>query len=85
MGRMDDLAQLLTDRTVEGPTAVGLRQGVITATHAGTATVSVRLGGSTVAVSGVRYLASYSPSVGHTVVCLRSGPDLLVIGRVATP
>lgn len=45
--------------------------------------VSIRLAGSSVAISGVRYLASYTPQVEDVVIVEMCGPDLLVLGVLA--
>lgn len=58
-----------------------VRRGEVTATGVGT--VSVRVAGSSVVISGVRYLASYSPTVGDFVDVEVRGPVLRVIGKVA--
>ena len=83
MSRMDDLAEVLAQRTVEAGPVTTLRQAVVTDVDGATSTITVRLGGSTVDVPGVRYLASYSPTVSDRVMVLRAGGDLLVLGDLA--
>lgn len=58
-----------------------LRQGVIDAVGSGD--VDVTVGGSDVVITGVAYLASYSPTQGDTVWMLQNGSDLLVLGDQA--
>lgn len=77
-----DLAKTLTP-TSPFP-GLALRQAVVTAVAADGATISVRVGASTVAIGGVKRLASLSlPRVGDAVWVLQNGPDLLALGRVA--
>lgn len=75
-----DLARALAPSEAPSP----LRQGVVTAVNAGPpASVDVRLGSATTATPKVRYLASYAPSVGHTVWLLLLERDAVVLGRLA--
>lgn len=61
-----------------------LRQAVVASHTAGPpASVGITLGGSSTVVTGVRYLASYTPADGDTVWVLRNGGDLLVLGKLA--
>lgn len=46
-------------------------------------TLSIKIGGSDNVVTGVRYLASYTPSVGHTVWVDIQQEDMIVIGKLA--
>ncbi len=49
----------------------------------GNALVSIDWRGTTVEVA---YLASYAPAVGHTVLVLMQGPQLVIVGRlIGTP
>lgn len=60
-------------------TRAKLRIGVVSAT----APLAVKLGGSDVAYTDVRRLASYVPTVGDTVAVLVAGNTLLVLGNIA--
>lgn len=40
-------------------------------------------GDETVSVAGVRWLDSYAPQVGDTVLVLKQGPDILAVGHIA--
>lgn len=72
----DALAQLLAKPS----DAVRLRTARVDGFTSTTATITLA-GGS---VSGVPYLASYTPAVGNTVLLLQTtGGLLLIIGRVA--
>lgn len=57
--------------------------GVISAVHTSPNTVDVYLDGSTVATLEIRYLASYAPVVGDTVLLGRMGADRWVFGKLA--
>lgn len=56
-------------------------QGVVQAVAA--TTVSLTLDGGSTVLSGVRYLASYTPAVNDTVEVLVDGTDLFVLGKLA--
>lgn len=55
--------------------------GVITS-HKNTSpkSVSMTLSGSDVVLTNIRYIHSYSPSVGDTVLVLSNHADLIVLG-----
>ena len=58
-----------------------LRQFKVTATSAGPPpTVTIEDNGP---VEGVRYLSSYSPSVGDTVWAIVDEPDIIILGELA--
>lgn len=76
----NDLADVLLELTAGD--GIRLRKGVVQAVTA--PTVTIRLGGSTTDIAGVRYLASYTPAVGNVVFVLVDGPALLILGRLAT-
>lgn len=61
------------------------RKGVI-ASISSTATpptVSVTLSGDTTEISGVRFIDSYGPTVGQTVLIGKQGADIWIIGHIA--
>jgi hypothetical protein len=59
-------------------------KGVIIATHTGPARVDIQEGGDTsVTIPDVRYLASYTPTVGDNVWILVRDDDRLVLGKEA--
>lgn len=75
------LADLL--RALGRDSPLGLRHGVITAISAGDPpTVSLQVGGSSVTVAGVRFMANYRPVVGERVLVDMNGPDPVVRGRL---
>lgn len=57
--------------------------GVVDAAHTSPNTVDLYLDGSSSLTLGVRYLDSYSPTVGDTVLVGRYGPDRFVLGILA--
>lgn len=66
------------------PPTVGLTTGKVTAVSTSPAGVTLTgIRGSTTPVPGVRYLASYTPTVGDFVMVLTAATDLLVLGKVA--
>lgn len=63
--------------------SVRLRQGKVTAIASSLASVTVQIAGDTsVSVSGVKYLNSYSPAVGDAVWIVTDGVDLFVLGAL---
>lgn len=80
MTDMRDLVDALADAAPAPP--VRLRQGVITAKD--TTTVSVAIGGSSTAVTGIKYLNSYSPTVADAVWLATDGRDWMVLGKLGT-
>jgi hypothetical protein len=76
-----DIGQIL-GKIVEGKITFGLRFGVITARTNTNTRVSLTLSGSTTAITGIRYLASYTPTVSDVVVCLVNDNDVIVIGKL---
>lgn len=62
-----------------------LRKGTVASIESGGTppTVTVTLSGSTTTIPGVRYLDSYAPVVGDTVIFLKQTSDVLIIGQIA--
>lgn len=82
--RLVEKMRVMVRQEVSRSHVVTRRQGVVTAVATGPpASLSVEIGGSDTVVSGVRYLNSYSPSVGHTVWVDIQDSDPIVIGRLA--
>lgn len=46
-------------------------------------TVTVTMSGDTTSIAGVRFLNSYSPLVGDTVLMVKQGSDLFVLGQMS--
>ena len=59
-----------------------IRYGVVTARTSGNTRISVQISGATTAVTGIRYLSSYTPTVADVVVCLINDNDLIVLGKL---
>ena len=72
----------ILSKIIDNNTSLFLRYGVINAVTTGPSRVSVRLSGSATAITGVRYLASYSPTTSDVVVCLLNDSDLIVLGKL---
>jgi len=56
--------------------------GVVTAIFASPPRVSVKLSGSTTAVTDVRFIQSYSPSVDDVVICLVNKGNVVILGSL---
>lgn len=76
-----DIGQLL-GTIVKNNQDIFIRYGVVSAVTTGPSRISVRVSGSATAVTGVRYLASYTPLVNDVVVCLFNDKDLIVLGKL---
>lgn len=76
-----DIGQIL-GKIVESKITFGLRFGVITARTNGNTRVSLTISGGTTAITGIRYLASYTPTVSDVVVCLVNDNDVIVLGKL---
>lgn len=67
------------------PQSTRMRQAVVTGiSGAVPGALSIRLGGSDISIPHVRKLSSYVATVDDTVWVAQTGPDLLVVGKVAT-
>lgn len=84
-----ELGRRIADRlTYRQALPCRIRQVQIDAVTAGPATVSIRLGGSSVVVAGVKYLAGYTPVAADIAWALQldspdGGSDFIVIGKTA--
>lgn len=72
-----EIAQQIASEVGAG--GLHLRQGVVTAV-AGDGSLSVKIGGSDVAVSGIRAFTSVAPVVGGAVWLAVDGPLVIAIG-----
>jgi hypothetical protein len=59
-----------------------IRYGVVSAVTTSPNRVSVKVSGSTTPITGIRYLASYTPTTLDVVVCLLNENDLIVLGKL---
>lgn len=63
---------------------LGIHYGKVTAIVSSPKSVSVRLSGSTTAISGVRHLDSYVPQVNDIVVCVVDKGNVFILGDLAS-
>ena len=73
----------LLGKVIDNRQTLYVRYGVISAVTVSPNRVSVKVSGASTAVTGIRYLASYSPTVNDVVVCLLNDNDLIVLGKLA--
>lgn len=59
-----------------------IRFGKVTATPGGNV-ITITVGGSSTAITGVRYLASYTPAVNDIVAIVQLDGTLFVLGELA--
>lgn len=63
-----------------------IRKGIITSFESGGSPPTVTLnisGDTTTSIAGVRFIDSYTPVVGDTVLILKQGADIMVLGHIA--
>jgi hypothetical protein len=56
--------------------------GVVTARTNTNTRISLTISGGSTAITGVRYLSSYTPTVSDVVVCLFNDKDIIVLGKL---
>jgi len=76
-----EIGQLLST-IVKNNQEIFIRYGVVTARTATNTRISVQISGATTAVTGIRYLSSYTPTVADVVVCLINDNDVIVLGKL---
>ncbi len=82
--RLRELIELIVDKALSRRGRPFMQATVQSVQTGPPHSLTVQVEGSSVNVPGVRYLASYSPTVGDTVWCaLIDGRDLLVLGVLA--
>ena len=59
-----------------------MRLATVTATPGG-GVCTIQLGGNGVDVAEVKYVTSYTPVISDTVVVMKTGPDLVIIGKLS--
>lgn len=78
---------MVRNLTPDGFSETPYQWGVVEAVHTSPNTVDCYLDGATTLTTGIRYLASYTPTVGDTVVLCRhitqAGQDRWVLGKLA--
>ena len=60
-----------------------VQHAVVTANSFSPNVVSIRLMGATNVLTGIKYLSSYSPTVGDTIICMINRNDIFVLGKLA--
>lgn len=63
-------------------TKLSFHQGVVTAIGTSPNSVTINLSGGTDTISGVRYLASYTPTVSDVVFLIINNNDIVVLGKL---
>ena len=76
-----EIGQLLST-IVKNNQDIFIRYGVVTARTATNTRISVQISGAATAVTGIRYLSSYTPTVADVVVCLINDNDVIVLGKL---
>ena len=74
-----DIIKQIIDQNVR----LSIHYGKVTVVAVSPNSVSVKLSGSTTATTGVRYLASYSPTVNDIVVCIVDKGNVFILGELA--
>jgi len=64
-------------------TPFAIQHAVVTANSFSPNVVSIRLMGATNVLTGIRYVSSYSPTVGDVVLCMINRNDIFVLGKLA--
>lgn len=64
------------------PSIATRHQGVVQTVDAGN-TVTIKVDGGSTNISNIRYLASYTPTVGDTVEIIGHDNDLYILGKLA--
>ena len=76
-----DLGGVLS-KIIRNNQRIYIHYGVVSAVTTLPSRVSVRISGATTAITGVRYLASYTPTLNDVVVCLFYDNDIIVLGKL---
>ncbi len=74
-----DIIKKLVDQNVR----IAIHFGEVTATFNSPKRMSVKISGSSVAITNVRYLHSYAPQVGDIVVLVVNKGDVFALGDLA--
>jgi hypothetical protein len=76
------MSDMLT-KIVAQNTYVSFHFATITAHNSGAKTCSLTLSGSTIVLTGIRYMKHYNPTVGDIVLVLVNDKDLIIFGHLA--
>lgn len=72
----------LLQKIVEQNLTFGMHFAVVSAVTTLPNRVSIKLSGATTAITGIRYLSSYTPTLNDVVVCLVDKQDIIVLGKL---
>ena len=72
----------LLNKVIENNQKTFIHFGVVTARTNSNTRISVQISGATTAITGIRYLSSYTPTVADVVVCLFYDADIIVLGKL---
>ncbi len=72
----------LVNKVIDNKQRMFIHFGVVTARTSGNTRISVTISGSSTAITGIRYLSSYTPTVNDVVVCLFYDNDIIVLGKL---
>ncbi|WP_158708810.1 hypothetical protein [Streptomyces sp. NRRL S-920] len=80
-----ELAAEIAKQTLLAFDPATLRKGTVSsiASAAAPPTLGVQISGDTTEIPGVRYIDSYAPEVGDTVLIIKQGTDLVALGEIA--
>ncbi len=76
-----ELGQVI-NKLIKGTQSLYIHYGVVSQVTTSPNRVSVRISGATTAITGIRYLASYTPTVSDIVICLFNDSDVIVLGEL---
>jgi hypothetical protein len=62
---------------------ITIHYGQVTARTNGNTRISVLVSGSSTAITGIRYLSSYTPTVSDIAVLLINKGDIIALGKLA--
>ena len=74
-----DIVRTIADQS----NRIAIHYGQVTARTNGNTRISVLVSGSSTAITGVRYLSSYTPTVSDIVVLLVNKGDIIALGSLA--
>ena len=77
-----ELAQSLA-KIIDQNVRFAVHYGEVTAVTTTPDTISVKISGSSTAISGIRYLDSYTPQVNDIVVLIVNKGDIFALGDLA--
>lgn len=76
-----ELGQIL-NQMIKNNQGLYLRYGVVSAVTTSPSRISVKISGATTAVTGIRYLSTYTPLVNDVVLLLINDNDVVALGKL---